>query len=189
MSQQKELAYGTAISITAEQAIKYYLEMAKEKEEKEPFFALFLSITSEEFRTEKFKRPVEGKEEDFQVESVLHKAIQAISGCDKELRIVFQEQLKRYRRAIIKCHEPTEIEDIKLDLKDSFDDCLGNDLKIDQDNLREQVSIFFNFIDLFKIKKNLDITNRVDEAVKKLTEKMDAPRTEAKKVEKRKESK
>lgn len=184
MSQQKELAYGTAISITAERAIKYYLEMTQIKDRKKFFFSLLLDIKAEEFRAGKFKRKVEGKDKEFFVEDIVHDSLASIAGCDITLREEFQAKIHEYRTAIIKKHEPEELEDLKLDLQKIYDKCFGNDFKIDQDNLRHEVSVFFNFLDLFKVKKSVDISGRIDEAIKQLAGRMDIPQLEEKSEEK-----
>lgn len=176
MSQQKELMYGTAISITAERALKYYSEMTKEKDDLKFYFALYLTILPDEYRDGMFERDINGTKTTYFVDNVEHNAIISVVGCDKELSDKFLEVIETYMEAIILCHEPEELRNLKMALREAYRRCLANDRKMDQDHLRNQTNIFFNFLDMFKVKSNVDITDRVDEAVKQLQNDWNLPR-------------
>lgn len=172
MVSEKELAYGVALGMSAEKVMQSYAEMAKEKDEQMMKFAIFLSVSIEEFKAGFCKRTIEGEELTLQVADLYHVSLISIAGCGKELRVKFEALLKKYKNTIKRARLEEEIKNLKLSLEDAYIDCLGDDRGIDINNLREQVMTFFKFVDMYQFKNTVDVTKKVDDAVERLKETM-----------------
>lgn len=170
MSQQKELMYVTAISSTISKALKHHTAMTEEKDYKKIYIAILLDLKPDEIRAGKCVRAIDGKDKMLYVRNIIEDAIIAVVGCDDALGIKLLEHIDEYRRAVVKNHEPGELENIRLDLDQLFDQCLRNDRKIDEDNIREGMSTFFNLVDLLQVKDHVDMTHEIDDAIKKSKE-------------------
>jgi len=153
MPDKEIYAYAAMISIQARQALQYYADVRSRKDLEAQNFKYIIDITPEQFRSGYVKIEDEkGVKHPRSIVDIISTCITAIAGCDEALGEIFREQIDHLTFIIMKEREVGEIEDEKLHLRETWNAAKMNDQKIDTDNLRKIENIYFDFIDLLKVK-------------------------------------
>jgi len=153
MPDKEIYAYAAMISIQARQALQYYADVRSRKDLEAQNFKYIIDITPEQFRSGYVEIEDEkGVKHPRSIVDIISTCITAVAGCDKALGETFREQIDHLTFIIMKEREVGEIEDEKLHLRETWNAAKMNDQKIDTDNLRKIENIYFDFIDLLKVK-------------------------------------
>lgn len=141
-------------------------------------FELLYNLIFEQFQAGSIAyKGKDGTIQSISIINVINTCISAISGCDEKLGLAFKVEVDNLMRAFTKQHEIEEIIDIKLRLLEAWTAALLNDGNIDQNNLRKNTNIYFQFISLLNVKDNVFDEATYDETIKALQEERERIRT------------
>jgi hypothetical protein len=170
-SNTRDLMLSNSILSNAQEIYHNYMDNAKAKDAGQEYFAILLSITTDDFNQPSIEVILEkGNKETIQINTLVARSIKSVSGASAALRSVFGGKLKQYIEALKHRRKPRLIKRYCDELQDAFIDAYNDDCGKDQEQMRGAFETFAELLRMLKIKNTPEAAQQMAEIEKMMKE-------------------